>query len=176
MRHINPGNLEILINHLKCAAFELPIRDDEKFGTHATPELCRFLADLKFLNHSGEPSNGVWHWNVGYLSGRCSQPARSVERQFPGGGHHGRPSRDRGSIVHSVTLTTLHEKAIYLHEARRVSELERFDYEGRKAYVRSVDSDYFTQAIDYTQVKEPGVSSNRRRSRPLSAPLMAMSG
>ena len=32
--------------------------------------------------------------------------------------------------------------------------MERFDYEGRKAYVRRVDSDYFTDAIDYTQVKE----------------------
>src|SRR5580698_7869209 len=32
--HINADNLEILINHLKCAAFELPIRDGEKFGPH----------------------------------------------------------------------------------------------------------------------------------------------
>src|SRR5262249_26783609 len=42
---------------------------------------------------------------------------------------------------------------IYLHEARQF-QVERFDYEGRKAYVRAVDSDYFTDAIDYTQVKE----------------------
>jgi DEAD/DEAH box helicase domain-containing protein len=52
-----------------------------------------------------------------------------------------------------TALTTLHEKAIYLHEARQY-QVERFDYEGRKAYVRHVDSDYFTDAIDYTQVKE----------------------
>ncbi|MGH9614131.1 MAG: Zn-binding domain-containing protein, partial [Bryobacteraceae bacterium] len=52
-----------------------------------------------------------------------------------------------------AALTTLHEKAIYLHEARQY-QVERFDYEGRKAYVRQVDSDYFTDAIDYTQVKE----------------------
>ncbi len=32
--------------------------------------------------------------------------------------------------------------------------MESFDYEGRKAYVRRVDCDYFTDAIDYTQVKE----------------------
>src|SRR5262249_24521321 len=36
----------------------------------------------------------------------------------------------------------------------RQYQVERFDYEGRKAYVRRVDSDYFTDAIDYTQVKE----------------------
>ena len=31
--------------------------------------------------------------------------------------------------------------------------MERFDYDERKAYVRQVDCDYFTDAIDYTQVK-----------------------
>jgi DEAD/DEAH box helicase domain-containing protein len=51
-----------------------------------------------------------------------------------------------------AALTSLHEKAIYLHEARQF-HVERFDYDERKAYVRRVDSDYFTDAIDYTQVK-----------------------
>src|SRR5207302_4295782 len=41
--YINPDNLEILLSHLKCAAFELPIRDGEPFGRHDTSELCRFL-------------------------------------------------------------------------------------------------------------------------------------
>ena len=34
MRYVNPDNLEILLNHLKCAAFELPIQDGELFGPH----------------------------------------------------------------------------------------------------------------------------------------------
>ena len=53
--YINPDNLEILLNHLKCAAFELPIRDGEKFGPHDTAELCKFLEDLKLLHHAGGP-------------------------------------------------------------------------------------------------------------------------
>src|SRR5207244_713655 len=51
-----------------------------------------------------------------------------------------------------TALTTLHEKAIYLHEARQY-HVERFDYKERKAYVKRVDCDYYTDAIDYTQVK-----------------------
>ena len=39
--HINPDNVEILINHMKCAAFELPIRDGEKFGRHDTGRAVR---------------------------------------------------------------------------------------------------------------------------------------
>ena len=52
-----------------------------------------------------------------------------------------------------TALTTLHEKAIYLHEARQY-HVERFDYEERKAYVKRVECDYYTDAIDYTKVAE----------------------
>src|SRR5580698_4733057 len=56
--HINPDNLEILLGHLKCAAFELPLRDSEKFGAHETGPLCQFLQEAGFLHHSGT----AWHW------------------------------------------------------------------------------------------------------------------
>src|SRR5579862_1891699 len=56
--HVNPDNLEILLSHLKCAAFELPIPDGEKFGPHDVLELCKFLAETGFLHHSA----GAYHW------------------------------------------------------------------------------------------------------------------
>ena len=63
-------------------------------------------------------------------------------------------------------LTTLHEKAIYLHDARQF-QVEKFDYVGRKAYVRAVECDYFTDAIngeegasrtDYTPTEDDNVT------------------
>jgi DEAD/DEAH box helicase domain-containing protein len=145
---VHPDNLEILLSHLKCAAFELPIRDGERFGTHDTGALCRFLEDLKLLHHSGSS----WHWTSD------SYPADAVSLRSVSsdnfvvvdmtGAHE-----VIAEVAFTAALTTLHEKAIYLHEARQY-QVERFDYEGRKAYVRRVDSDYFTDAIDYTQVKE----------------------
>ena len=145
--YINPDNLEILLGHLKCAAFELPIRDGEKFGPHDTAALCGFLQEAGFLH----PSAGAWHWTsqtypadaIGLRSVTSdnfvvvditSEPNVIAEVSFPS------------------ALTTLHEKAIYLHEARQY-HVERFDYEERKAYVRRVNCDYYTDAIDYTQVK-----------------------
>jgi DEAD/DEAH box helicase domain-containing protein len=56
--HIQPDNLEILVNHLKCAAFELPISPDEQFGNVDLAELCEQLGDAGFLHQSG----GDWHW------------------------------------------------------------------------------------------------------------------
>ena len=55
-------------------------------------------------------------------------------------------------VAFPAALVALHPKAIYLHEAQQF-QVERMDYEGRKAYVRRVECDYFTDAIDYTQVK-----------------------
>jgi DEAD/DEAH box helicase domain-containing protein len=145
---INPDNLEILLNHLKCAAFELPLRDGGKFGTRGIAEMCQFLADLKLLHHSA----GAWHWTSD------TYPADAVNLRSISSdnfvvvditGDH----RIIATVSFADALTALHEKAIYLHEARQF-QVERFDYEGRKAYVRSIDSDYFTDAIDYTQVKE----------------------
>jgi len=146
--YINPDNLEILLSHLKCAAFELPIRDGERFGQHDTSDLCRFLSDLKLLHHSGS----TWNWTSDtYPADAVS--LRSVSSDnfvvVDVSGDH----QVIAEVSFTAALTTLYEKAIYLHDARQY-QVERFDYEGRKAYVRRVDSDYFTDAIDYTQVKE----------------------
>jgi DEAD/DEAH box helicase domain-containing protein len=45
----------------------------------------------------------------------------------------------------------LHEKAIYIIEGQ-LFQVDRLDFEGRKAYVSSVDCDYYTDAITYTKV------------------------
>ena len=147
--YINPDNLEILLNHLKCAAFELPIRDGEKFGPHDTAELCRFLdEDLHLLHHSGD----CWHWTSDtYPADAVSLRAVTSDNfvVIDITGEH----KVIAEVAFPAALTSLHEKAIYLHEARQF-QVEKFDYDGRKAYVRSVNCDYFTDAIDYTQVKQ----------------------
>src|ERR1700693_1100694 len=55
---IQPDNLEILINHLKCAAFELPIAPQERFGEVDVPDLCARLAEAGYLHAAGEH----YHW------------------------------------------------------------------------------------------------------------------
>lgn len=147
--HINADNLEIFLSHLKCAAFELPIRDGEQFGALDLPKLCRFLAeDLNLLHHSGD----CWHWVSD------SYPADSVSLRAVTSDNFlvvdiTTDHRIIGDVDFPSALTTLHEKAIYLHDARQY-QVEKLDFDGRKAFVREVDSDYFTDAIVYTQVSE----------------------
>lgn len=145
--YINPDNLEILLAHLKCAAFELPIRDGERFGTHDTTETCRFLEETGFLHHSA----GAFHWTSDTYPADATSLRSVSSDNFVVVNITGEP-KVIADVAFTTALTTLHEKAIYLHEARQY-QVERFDYTGRKAYVRSVDCDYYTDAIDYTQVR-----------------------
>jgi DEAD/DEAH box helicase domain-containing protein len=146
--YINPDNLEILLSHLKCAAFELPVEEGESFGPHDTGELCRFLEEGKFLHHSGN----AWHWTSE------TYPADAVSMRAVSSDNFvvidiSNESKVIADVSFTTALTTLHEKAIYLHEARQY-HVERFDYDERKAYVKRVECDYYTDAIDYTQVAE----------------------
>ncbi|MBZ5574965.1 MAG: DEAD/DEAH box helicase [Acidobacteriia bacterium] len=145
--HINPENLEILLAHLKCAAFELPLRDGEKLGPHDIEAPCQFLEERGFLHHSA----GAWHWTSDTYPADATSLRAVTSDNFVVVDITGEPAVI-AEVSFSSALTTLHEKAIYLHEARQY-HVERFDYEERKAYVRRVDCDYYTDAIDYTQVK-----------------------
>jgi hypothetical protein len=40
---INPDNLSVLLDHIKCAAFELPFRDGENFGNENLSEILSYL-------------------------------------------------------------------------------------------------------------------------------------
>jgi len=148
--YINPDNLEILLAHLKCAAFELPIGDGEKFGAHDTTEMCRFLEESGFLHHSTAAA-GAWHWTSDSYPADATSLRSVSSDNFVVVDITGEPAVI-AEVAFTTALTTLHEKAIYLHEARQY-HVERFDYKERKAYVRRVDCDYYTDAIDYTHVK-----------------------
>jgi DEAD/DEAH box helicase domain-containing protein len=149
--HIQPDNLEILVNHLKCAAFELPISPEERFGNTNLPELCQQLGEAGFLHQSG----GEWHWiDEAYPADTIS--LRSVTSDNfviidTSGEEHGKPEVI-GEVDFSSALTTVHPKAIYIHQGRQY-HVERLDFDKRQAYVKPVNVDYFTDAIRYSQVR-----------------------
>ena len=164
--HIQPDNLEILVNHLKCAAFELPLSPDDRFGSVELPELCERLAEAGFLQRSG----GNWHWV------QESYPADTISLRSVTsdnfviiditGGENGKPEVI-GEVDFSSALTTVHPKAIYIHQGQQF-HVERLDFDHRKAYVKRVDVDYFTDAIRYTQVRVLEIAEEQRIPGPAS--------
>jgi len=144
---IQPDNLEILINHLKCAAFELPIARSEKFGDADLQELCARLGEAGYLHRASEN----YHWtHEAYPADTIS--LRSVTSDnFVIIDITGQPLVI-GEVDFVSALSTVHEKAIYLHDAEQY-HVEHLDFKERKAYVKRVDVDYYTDAIRYTQVR-----------------------
>ena len=145
--YIQPDNLEILINHLKCAAFELPIAPNEKFGGVDLPELCARLVEAGFLHLAGEN----YHWtHEAYPADTIS--LRSVTSDnFVIIDVTGHPEVI-GEIDFPSALVFVHEKAIYIHGGQQY-HVEHLDFKERKAYVKRVNADYYTDAVRYTQVR-----------------------
>src|SRR6266404_5135227 len=162
--HIQPDNLEILVNHLKCAAFELPLSPEERFGNVDLPELCEQLGEAGFLHQSG----GHWHfideaYPADTVSLRSVTSDNFVIIDTTGEGN-GEPEVI-GEVDFSSALTTVHPKAIYIHQGQQY-HVERLDFDKRKAYVKRVNVDYYTDAIRYTQVRVLEIAEEQAISGP----------
>jgi DEAD/DEAH box helicase domain-containing protein len=149
---INPDNLHILIDHVKCAAFELPFTADERFGAEDVQQVLGVLADAGFVHATSGDQGGVWHWTSE------SYPADAVSlRSISSDNFVIVDETDEPRVIGETDFTsgpsTLHPKAIYLVEGQ-LYQVDRLDFEGRKAFVRAVDCDYYTDAITYTRVNE----------------------
>lgn len=145
---INPENLHVLLNHVKCAAFELPFQDGERFGrtTISTDEVLQVLEEQGFVHQA----DGQWNWtHESYPADAVSLRAITSDNFVVVDTTEG--SRVIGETDYTSALSTLHEKAIYILEGA-LFQVERLDIEGRKAFVRSVECDYYTDAITYTKV------------------------
>jgi DEAD/DEAH box helicase domain-containing protein len=162
--HIQPDNLEILVNHLKCAAFELPISPEERFGNVSLPELCEELGEAGFLHQSG----GDWHWiDEAYPADTVSLRSVTSDNFLiidTTGDDKGKP-KVIGEVDFASALTSVHPKAIYIHQGQQY-HVEHLDFDKRKAYVKPVNVDYFTDAICYTQVRVLEVGEEEMISGP----------
>jgi DEAD/DEAH box helicase domain-containing protein len=143
---INPDNLHILVDHVKCAAFELPFTTSETYGRHDVQEVLGILAESGLV-HQAEDQ---WQWTSE------SYPADAVSLRSISSDNFVVVDTTQGAdVIGETSFTsgpaTLHEKAIYMVEGV-LYQVERLDFEGRKAFVRRIDCDYYTDAITYTKV------------------------
>src|SRR4029077_8248994 len=144
---------------------------EDKIGDVDLPDLCVRLAEAGYLHKAGEH----YHWT------HEAYPADTVSLRSVTSDNFiiiditGEPTVI-GEVDFSSALTTVHEKAIYLHGAQQY-HVEHRDFKERKAYVKQVDVDYYTDAIRYTQVKVLEVAQEARASeRNPSVPALRSHG
>ncbi len=140
--HVYPDNLLILMDHLKCAAFELPFEETALFGVETTAELLAYLADEHVL-HRGRDARYYWMSDAlpsHEISLRCAATDNVVIVDETSA-----KVRVIGETDRFSALTTLHEEAIYLHQSVSY-QVEKLDLENGKAFVRKVKANYYTDA------------------------------
>ena len=139
---IDPDNLLLLAGHLQAGLFELPFEDQERLGRADVSELLQVFED----DGSATRSAGRWYWS------RQAFPAEEVHlRRILADNvviidtSHPRP-QVIGEMDQFTAPVLLHEEAVYLHEGAQF-HVDRLDWDEKKAYVRPVEVDYYTDAL-----------------------------
>jgi len=139
---INPDNLFILANHVKCAAFELPFADGDVFGRRSPDDLLRHFGDERILFRSGDR----WFWSAeSFPAHEISLRTASAENVVIVDQTNVESVNVIGEMDRPSAATMLHDEAIYIHGGRQF-EVIRLDWEEKKAFVRAVEVDYYTDA------------------------------
>ena len=140
---LNPDNLYILLSHFKCAAFELPFTDGDRFGNAPSPEeLLAYLDEEGILHHA----EGRYHWSAedfpaSEISLRSAAAENFIIIDITDPARH----RVVGEMDRFTAPMLLHENAIYMHEGRQF-QVEKLDFDACKAFIRAVDVGYYTDA------------------------------
>jgi DEAD/DEAH box helicase domain-containing protein len=172
---VNPNNPFILVNHLKCAAFELPIAEDERFGELDVRRFLAALDDEGVLHHAGRH----WHWAAETYPADHTSLRTVTTDNFLVIDTTARDEKQtkRRQIIAEVdwgsAFATIYPKAIYLVESEpyEVQELHFREDEEKVAYVKRVAVDYFTDAIS-----AKGVWILQRLAEGPPAPYLAEQG
>ena len=156
---INPDNLLVLTSHLKCAAFELPLEHAEPYGAAVPVEIMRHLQSQRIVHDDGQR----WHYVAErFPAEEISLRAASTENVVIIDDTDPTPH-----VVGEVDLASapalVHEHAIYMHLGRQY-HVERLDWAQRKAYVKRVEVDYYTDAeiaVGITVLREDASARGR---------------
>ena len=144
---VDPDNPYVLTDHLKCAAFELPIRDPWPFPEESAAALD-FLEENGVLRKTGD----AYYWaDRSYpaesISLRSATSDNVVIVDTTKGRHEVIGEMDRPSAKEM-----LFKNAIYIHRGNQYVVIE-LDLENRQCLVESSDVNYFTDALVKRDIK-----------------------
>ena len=151
---VDPDNIFVLLDQLKCAVFELPFADAEWEGP-AEPAFQREVgALLEHLEQGGVVRHTAAKW---FWSDR-SYPAENVSLRTSTAANIVIIDQTRGrrQVIGEMDLPSakmlLFDGAIYLHRGAQFT-VTRLELDHRRCLVEETDVNYFTDAIVKTDLK-----------------------
>jgi len=145
---VNPDHLLILLNHLRCALFELPFKKGDFFGGLNVDEFMEFLVE----SHEAHAADDKVFWMAdaypaAAVSLRSASPENIALRV-----EDGEESHIIGQIDRESAPWMIHPRAVYLHEAQQYF-VQELDLETLVAILIPVALDYFTEALRETTIQ-----------------------
>jgi DEAD/DEAH box helicase domain-containing protein len=148
---VNPDNLLILWQHLRCAAFELPFPVGDSFGHVDGARLSEFL---QLLHQTGELhlSGNKYFWMADqYPAENVSLRSASPEKVLLQAGEE-EEWETIGEVDLASAVWMVHPQAIYLHEGQSYW-VESLDLTQNVARLRPAKVDYYTEPRRETTVR-----------------------
>jgi DEAD/DEAH box helicase domain-containing protein len=149
----NPDNLRIMVGHLQCAAYELPFRRGERYGSEPIEPLLDALEAEGILHQTRDQFHYVGEGSPATAVSLRTSGADNIIVHDLGEDLDVSKTRAIGEVDMERAATVVHEGAIYMHLAKTYL-VEKLDWEGRIAYVRPVDVDYYTRASVGSTIRE----------------------
>ncbi|HEX7555091.1 MAG TPA: helicase-related protein, partial [Leptolinea sp.] len=135
----------ILLGHLRCAAFELPFSEHERFGSvdnSLLQEYLEFMAESGIINHSGDR----YFWTDTTYPASNMSLRSSDSRSISLLTEKNDSSQTVGEIDYTSALWMVHPNAIYLHEGISYF-VKSLDLEKSVAILEPMDEDFFTDPV-----------------------------
>ncbi len=145
---INPKNIYIFLDHIKCASFEIPFSKDETFRGENIQDILKFLEE----SHIVKFTDDKYYWTedaypAENVSLRSTNIGNFIIVDTTGGKQEIIGETDRGAVI-----TTLYPEAIYIHLGKQY-QVRKLDWDGQKAFVEESNADYYTDALSKTDLK-----------------------
>ena len=156
---VNPNHLLILLEHVRCAMFELPFQKGEGFGS-LSDELVDEYLDFLANNQEAHFSNDKYYWMqdqypAANISLRSASPQSVV---LQAADEDGKPAAI-GTVDGESASWMVHPGAIYMHEAQQYF-VQELNLEKRVAQLVPVGLDYYTEAQQRSEIQVLSVNED----------------
>jgi len=144
---VDPHNVYVTLGHVKAAAQELPLKDEEcpHFGQYAEPLLEILQEDL-----SVRKINDRWYWSgKGYPASAVNLRSISAITYTV---MEEMENRVVGHVDELSAFSQIHDHAVYLHGGETYF-VRHLDTQQKVAFVQRQDLDYFTQAVTDASIR-----------------------
>ncbi|GIX41736.1 MAG: putative ATP-dependent helicase YprA [Leptospiraceae bacterium] len=147
---INPDNLWIVSEHLKCSLAEKPFLEEEQFGNYP---YIKELLEYFVKNKIAIKRDNKYYW--------CGEPFPSNHISLRSGPKQNfviiditDPQKENviGEMDYFSAPLFLHPQAIYLHQTETYF-VEELLWDERIAKVKQIDTDYYTEAEEKIEIK-----------------------